>query len=210
MTHFFIFLWISFLVTFTPGPSILFAVSQGMSRGFWRAIPGLLGNLTASIGYGLLSACSVGYFLRSNPAYLNGIALVGSTYLIITGLLFIFKKNTKSSLAQLSVDTLSNRSTAIKDFFDGFIVNLSNPKIILFYLIVIPQFSANSDTVILSLITLALIQNAMKAGSLVFYSALAYQVRNWFKAISDKTIQRFSGVIIVIAGLILMIDNAKF
>lgn len=41
----------------------------------------------------------------------------------------------------------------------------------LFYLVVIPQFSSNSDTMILSLILLSLIQNAMKASSLVFYSA---------------------------------------
>ena len=66
-----------------------------------------------------------------------------------------------------------------------------------------------SDTMILSLIMLALIQNAMKASSLVFYSALAYQLRNLFSSISNRIIQQFSGLIIIIAGLILMVDNIR-
>jgi threonine/homoserine/homoserine lactone efflux protein len=205
MTHIFIFLWISFLVTFTPGPSVLFTVSQGMRLGFFRAMPSLLGNLLASISYGLISVSSLGYVLRSYPQILKWVALMGSGYLIISGLTVFFKSNNRYHFSEGGVK--SQKNSYIKEFIDGFVVNLSNPKIMIFYLLVIPQFAINSDNIALSLIMLTLIQNLMKAGSLIFYSALANYVRHYFHTINDKIVTQLSGTMIIVLGFILMTDS---
>ncbi len=94
-----------------------------------------------------------------------------------------------------------------KDFLDGFITSITNPKIALFYLLVIPQFIQPGKSITLQLLLLVFFQNIMKLISLVFYSNLANKVKLFLLKGKDIMIQYLCGAAIIAAGAFILFDN---
>jgi homoserine/homoserine lactone efflux protein len=205
-----VFLWVSFLVTFTPGPSILYALTQGAKNGFVNSIPGIAGNISASICYALITISGGGLFLASHKYYLKALSYPGSLYLIFMGMIFIFAKK-HAQLVEIDHSGMPcSTKNIIKNYFAGFVVNISNPKILLFYIIIIPQFIINSKSVLFSLIKLTLIQNFMKLISLLFYTGLANQLNKTIIVKNAMLCRKISGFFIVIAGCFLLVDVYQY
>lgn len=208
MNNIFIFILLSFLVSFTPGPSIVFVIKQGIKSGFCGAIPTILGNISASAMLGVLSSLGIGDFLKSNYALIRVIAITGSIYLVFSGLYIIFSK--------FSGDTLNIRhdrnhyfTNKAKEYMDGFVANIANPKIALFYLLVIPQFVGSTSKTTADILILSLFQIIMKSTSLVFYSSFTYKLSEYISEKTFRVTNSFSGIAIIIAGVFLLLDKVK-
>lgn len=129
------FLVAMFVMAITPGPANLFAIATGMERGKGAALVSVAGMNTASLVWFSGSALGLGALILAFPKAFHVLALAGAAYLIWLGLksLWAGYKNVES---HASATVRAGRSA----FFDGFMVQIANPKMLLFFSAVLPPF----------------------------------------------------------------------
>ncbi|ELI1808709.1 LysE family translocator [Vibrio parahaemolyticus] len=192
------------VLTASPGPSSLLCLSKGVSSGFRLALTTALGSLSAITIILTLSFTGLGVVIASSEFVFNIIKWCGAAYLIWLGIqAFRSKQNdfAKSDSAQVSTSHVSA-------YTSGFIVGSSNPKAIIFFTALFPQFIDPT--------ALLLTQYAIFAGTFVvfelswltFYSLLGVKTSNWlFEAGRAKLFNRLTGGVFISAGVMLSTAN---
>ena len=129
------FLVAMFVMAITPGPANLFAIAAGMERGKTAALLGVLGMNTATLVWFACSALGLGALIITFPKAFHVLALAGAAYLVWLGLKSLWA-GIRNLESQASASVRAGRSA----FFDGFMVQIANPKILLFFSAVLPPF----------------------------------------------------------------------
>jgi threonine/homoserine/homoserine lactone efflux protein len=119
----------------TPGPSNLFAVANGMSRGKRAVLLGVAGMNTATLIWYAAASLGLGALALAFPQAVKALIVAGTAYL-----LWLAYKSLRSAFSSQGglgqADIRPNRSA----FRDGFMVQIANPKILLFFGAVLPPF----------------------------------------------------------------------
>ena len=142
--------WLFFAMTFvvsaTPGPNMLFIMSTSARHGLQPAVLAMAGCMTALLAMMSLSAAGLGALLQSFPAVFDALRLGGAAYLAYLGL-----KCWHAPVTDTVRDTLAGQTGAAKPvalpaarsgaiYRQAFLVAASNPKAILFAAAFFPQF----------------------------------------------------------------------
>jgi len=129
------FLVAMFVMAITPGPANLFAIATGMERGKGAALISVLGMNTATLVWFGCSALGLGALILAFPKAFHILALAGAAYLVWLGLKSLWA-GIKNAESRASATVRAGRSA----FVDGFMVQITNPKIVLFFSGVLPPF----------------------------------------------------------------------
>ncbi|MDA9139904.1 LysE family translocator [Flavobacteriaceae bacterium] len=129
----FLFLISSLTLTLLPGPDLLFVVSTSLARGWKKGVLVGLGLCSGLILHTALLVLGVGTFLGRLPEGVRALELLGALYL-----LFIAYEVWNSS--QNSLKSNSKKQGVERLYFTGFIMNLTNPKVSLFFISFFPGF----------------------------------------------------------------------
>jgi threonine/homoserine/homoserine lactone efflux protein len=128
-----------FLLNITPGPDTLYIVGRGSTQG-WRA-----GAVAAmGIGAGTLvhicaAALGLSAILAASATAFTAVKIIGAAYLLYVGISLIRSAGAPQSSPGASV----SRPASIRIIFtQGFLTNVLNPKVALFFLAFLPQFVA--------------------------------------------------------------------
>ncbi|MEM9571535.1 MAG: LysE family translocator [Pseudomonadota bacterium] len=124
----------TFVVVFSPGPAAITAASQGAANGVWRASFGVLGIAAANAVYFALSATGIASLIIASHTLFSIIKWVGVAYLIYLGGAALFSK---TGGLKVQAGQRSRRSTL---FATGFTVEFANPKALLYFAAILPQF----------------------------------------------------------------------
>ena len=130
-----LFVLLSTLLCAAPGPTMLFTISQGMSRSRARAIIGICGTLSANLIWVLCSSLGIGALIRDSHTLFTALKYMGAIYLFYIGITTIIKA--KGEGFKISAP---NNSTLISVYSQGFLTTMTNPKALLCYLSFLPQF----------------------------------------------------------------------
>jgi threonine/homoserine/homoserine lactone efflux protein len=141
-----LFIAMTFVVSATPGPNMLFVMSTSARHGVRPAVVAMAGCMTALVAMMSLSAAGLGALLQSFPAVFDALRLGGAAYLAYLGV-----KCWRSPVHDAVRDTLSDQASAATPaalpaahsgaiYRQGFLVAASNPKAILFAAAFFPQF----------------------------------------------------------------------
>lgn len=122
------------LLTLMPGPDILFVITQSITRGRKAGIIFVAGLCTGLIVHVTAVSIGVSFLLMSSP--------VAFTVLKFTGAAYLFYLGIKAFLARRENPFILEKTTAIhgKLYRKGILMNILNPKVILFFLAFFPQF----------------------------------------------------------------------
>lgn len=134
VTTWWIFVCTETVLCLIPGPAVMFILSSALKAGAKKSIASNLGILTANTVYFALSATGIGALLLSSKLFL-AVKWIGAAYLILLGARLLFTRSGTASSAQPLTDHKSHRL-----FFNGFTLQMSNPKAILFFSALLPQF----------------------------------------------------------------------
>ena len=202
--------WIYYLLavlilTASPGPSSLLCMTKGVQSGFKLSIFTALGSLTAITGILTLSFTGLGVIIASSELVFNIIKWTGAAYLIYLGW-----KSLRSSqqdydkLSNQKADSQSVKESAAKHYVSGFIVGASNPKAILFFTALFPQFIDPSIALLPQFTVFALTFAVMELSWLLVYAYLGAKSSNWlFAKGRAKVFNRVTGGVFIGAGALL-------
>ena len=135
---------IGFIAALTPGPDIFYVIKQGLCRGKEAAIKAVAGILSGNIIYLSLVGLGLGS-IGKNPYFQLIVGILGGIYLVRIALLS-FKEKVK-----LNIDKCETDKNIYKE---ALLLNLSNPKAMIFFAVVVTPFL--SKNIMLSLFILFL------------------------------------------------------
>jgi homoserine/homoserine lactone efflux protein len=136
--------WLLFCVTetvlcFTPGPAVLLVVSLSITRGPAAGLTASLGILSANAMYFVVSATSLGALLLASGELFTVVKWIGAAYLIWRGITMIAAS--RKALPQDHIDSgLVRGKPRLGSFPYGFLTQAANPKALIFFSAILPQF----------------------------------------------------------------------
>ncbi|CAE6945702.1 efflux protein [Vibrio sp. B1REV9] len=188
------------VLTASPGPSSLLCLSKGVSSGFRSAFFTALGSLTAITTILTLSFTGLGVVIASSELVFNIIKWCGAAYLIWLGVQALRSKQTDFTKGNAEQPT----SGYLSAFASGFIVGSSNPKAIVFFTALFPQFIDPSAPLFTQYIVFASTFVVFELTWLVFYGLLGVKTSNWlFVKGRAKLFNRLTGGVFISAGVML-------
>jgi threonine/homoserine/homoserine lactone efflux protein len=129
------------LLNVTPGPDTLYIVGRSSTQGTRAGIVAALGIGTGALVHVCAAALGLSALLAASAAAFTIIKIIGAAYLVYVGVSLIRSKGPTQS----SPVSANNRQTSLRGiFFQGFLTNVLNPKVALFFLAFLPQFVASS------------------------------------------------------------------
>jgi threonine/homoserine/homoserine lactone efflux protein len=203
--------WITFSMlaiaaTLSPGPAVLLAIRNGTEVGFKRSLNAIAGNIFAMLTYALLATTGVAVAFSAFPTLALWAQILGGGYLVFLGLKLLSKKKTFSAYTS---DMKTKSSGRAKLFFEAYIVGISNPKALLFYSALFPQFVKPGDLIFIQSATLALTFSFCSFIALCFYSWIASRVITQFSSEGALNLtNRCSGVLFIFLGGGLILNSA--
>src|SRR5262245_45283556 len=130
-----VFLLASFALHAVPGQDVLFVVAQSLSGGRRAGVLASVGVGAGSLVHTAGVALGLGAVLASFPAVLHAIRLAGAAYLIVLALGCLRRARRPGSIPDEKPALPGHVS-----FRQGFVTNVANAKVLLFYLAFLPQF----------------------------------------------------------------------
>lgn len=134
----------------TPGPSTLLIISNAIAHGWRRALGALSGDLAAIAMLATLSVVGLGALLETYPAALLGLRLAGAGYIVWLGWQFL--RPGRRHAGVIAAETPLSQSGLVL-WVHAFGVGMSNPKAVLFFAALFPQFlPADGGSAVLALL----------------------------------------------------------
>ena len=184
------------MFAFSPGPAVLLTVSHGMRSGWGDSIRVALGVQVGNGVYFTLSALGLGAVLQTSETLFHVVKWVGAAYLIYLGLRTI--RRAREAAAPLSADAAR---AGARPFQQGVLTQFANPKSVLFFGALMPQFIDPNGPLLLQYVTLAAICFVTEMPVLAGYGWIAAQGRRLTR--SERVAvwrERVSGTFLVGVG----------
>ena len=189
------------LIILAPGPSVLFTIARAIAWGRVAAIATVIGNAFGMFLVSVLVAFGLGPLLQSSKLFYNGVQWAGGAYLIYLGFSAIAASKMDAQGMQKTEGSKPSFFTSIKN---GFWVGVLNPKSIVFFAAILPQFvDQEKNNVTAQLLLLGAIFATIALISDGSYGLLAGTVRSWLAGDVKRLIfmRRFGGVVMIGLGL---------
>ena len=191
------FLAASILIAVTPGPGVVISMSTGMRYGYWSALMAILGLQAAILVHLAIVALGLGAVLAASESAFFLIKILGAAYLVWLGI-----QKWRAPAIPIDANVPTVRSKGL--FLQGVLVNLTNPKAIIFIAALVPQFVDPAQTqlqqYLLIAATLCITDFCVMSG----YALAAVHLGRWMHdpaAIRGQN--RFFGGLFISAGALL-------
>jgi homoserine/homoserine lactone efflux protein len=123
------------LISLTPGAGAINTITNSIGSGWSRSIWGILGQQLALLVHIAIVAAGVGVLVAQSSLLFNAIRYAGAAYLVLLGV-----RQLRSRPVAIEEDVPVARGSRWSMFRQGVLVNLTNPKAIVFFLAFTPQF----------------------------------------------------------------------
>jgi homoserine/homoserine lactone efflux protein len=192
--------WLWFCVTetvlcFIPGPAVLFVLATALRRGFASASVAAAGILAGNTFYFALSATGIAAVIVASHAVFSALKWAGAAYLVWLGLRMLLAR-------AAAPDAAAQRPTDNPDriFGRAFLVQSSNPKALVFFIALLPQFINPAGSVPWQILVLGISSVAIEFLVLSLYAALAARARSMAATRFSRSLERVGGACLIAAG----------
>jgi len=191
------------LISSTPGPNIFYVITRSIRFGFGAAMAAMLGCLLALAAMLTASVAGVSAFMFAVPAAFEALKYFGAAYLIWLGI----------QAWRAPVVDLTDNATAPKGetpsrlahFRGGFLVGISNPKLLVFAAAFFPQFIATDSPWAPQFLLLMATFIAVEASTYVILGLSAHRLARHLKqAVWQRRGNRVTGLIFAGFGCVLL------
>ncbi|WP_208324582.1 LysE family translocator [Modicisalibacter xianhensis] len=200
--------WLAYVgVIFTliifPGPVALLCTSHGLKYGRYRATATVLGGVLASLVLMTVSSLGLGAILAASESAFYILKMLGGAYLIYLGV----KAWKEASIVspQANEQASQDDMPIAKLFRRGFTVGISNPKDLLFFAALFPNFIDVNAPQLVQFVILALTWLVIDVALMSTYARIGSGISRWFRSPQRaKLFHRTTGGLFMAAGGSLM------
>ena len=195
---FLLFFITTFVVVISPGPAVLAVALESASSGIAKSFGVIIGIALGNVVFFILSATGIAALIAASSLLFSIIKWTGVAYLFYLGAMALFSKS-----GGLRFDAEKKQETSFrKAFLRGFILELSNPKALLYFSALLPQFINIHQPIVPQLAILGVVTLML---DLICYGAYAYfayhSTKHGLKPLTVKIINRTAGSFLIFAGL---------
>ena len=187
----------------TPGSSQLLMLSNSATHGFKESLATAVGDLSANSLQMLAAALGLGVMVASSETALQTIKWLGVVYLIWYGLRTI--RTAKPISLQKSKVKRFDKTL----FFQGFITSASNPKAVIFFAALFPQFIVYDDSFWLQFFILSITYLTLDGLFLCAYGWSAERIISLLKPKASIWVNRVGGIFLLLAALLLGLKSVE-
>lgn len=191
------------LISATPGPNVLYVTTRSIRFGFGSAMIGMGGCLLALAAILTASAAGVSAFMLAVPTAFEALKYAGAAYLIWLGI-----QAWRAPVADLApAPEPSRRETASRwsHFRGGFLVGISNPKLLVFAAAFFPQFISTESQWAPQFLLLVATFLAIEASAYVFVGLGARGLARYLvQGVWQQRLNRVSGLVFAGFGCALL------
>ncbi|MEU9335089.1 LysE family translocator [Streptomyces sp. NPDC048290] len=170
----------SFLLIVVPGPSVLFVVGRALSQGRRAALTSVVGNTVGAYVLIVAVALGVGSVVERSVVVFTVLKLAGAAYLVYLG---VKAWRERGALARAVTDGEAGGAGVggVRTFWEGFAVGVTNPKTLVFFAAVLPQFvDRGQGQVAAQMLLLGVVFSVIAVASDTVWGLAAATARDWF------------------------------
>jgi homoserine/homoserine lactone efflux protein len=184
------------VVALTPGPCVLFVLSQGVRGGAERAAAATAGVLSANAVYFTLSAMGLSAVLLASYEAFTVLKWLGAAYLVLLGVMTIARAR-----EAFSGEDATPRVRFRRTFINGAAMQFANPKGLLYFTALVPQFVHPGSPIAMQIAILGASSIVVEAAVLAGYGVAAGRARSFLRRPRFSLLaNRASGGLLIAAG----------
>tara|TARA_R110001583_G_scaffold446_1_gene4173 strand:- start:1635 stop:2264 length:630 start_codon:yes stop_codon:yes gene_type:complete len=202
-----IYIFVSFFYIISPGPAVFLAIYNGAVNGVKCVVVSALGNILGLMLLSILSITGLSAILLASATLFMAVKIIGACYLIYLGIKQIqsSNKDKKGSSYKLGQEQRS----LLSYFKEGFVVAITNPKPIIFFAALFPQFLDTEQSLLAQFSIMTLIFMLFSFMSLSTYGYVAQRAKGFLSNSHNvKWFHRISGGLFVGMGISLFTVKA--
>ena len=192
-----------FIFLVSPGPSHIFMLGTSLSSGFGRSWVAGVGDLTGHIWQTAAAAVGLVSFIYVFAEMFIIIKWAGVVFLIYLGISQFRKKGLPSA------EGIGGKQGPASFFWRGFLMSSSNPKAVIFFAALFPQFVNTSLPTTNQFIILGATYIFIDGCFLIFYGFFASWISNKFEHHIEKYLNRISGSLLIASAILLGLKDIQ-
>jgi len=192
-----LFCTLSLITAFTPGPAVLLAVSNAATLGARRALIGSAGNASGVFVVAVTALLGLGALLQASSTAFTALKIAGAAYLIHLGI----RQWRGPAPFPPRTSSPSANGDGWRLFGQGVLVAATNPKSILFFTALLPQFMPTHGSPWRQGLLLTATFAACTVLSHLCYVTAARRLHRWFGGARGRLWQRAGGALFIGLGL---------
>lgn len=189
-------------MSLSPGPAVMMVVTCGILRGWRTSIWASLGILSGNAIYFGLSATGISSLILASPKIFYGLKYLGAAYLVYLGISAILGRPSPITLSRPD----DSNASQLKIYRSALALQLGNPKTMLTFVAILPQFIDPTIAIGWQMLLLALCSMVPEFFILLGYGMLASKASHWatqerYAAITE----RIAGSLVLTTGIMVAI-----
>lgn len=202
-----IYVFVSFFYIISPGPAVFLAIYNGAVNGVKCVVVSALGNIIGLMLLSTLSITGLSAILLASATLFMAVKIIGACYLIYLGIKQIQSSNKDKRGSSFKLE--QQQRSLLSYFKEGFVVAITNPKPIIFFAALFPQFLDTEQSLLAQFSIMTLIFMLFSFMSLSTYGYLAQRAKGFISNSNNvKWFHRISGGLFVSMGISLFTVKA--
>jgi threonine/homoserine/homoserine lactone efflux protein len=197
------------IIILAPGPSVLFVLARAIAWGRATAVATVAGNVTGAFTLSVVVAIGLGPILQRSEIAFISVQILGGLYLVYLGV-------TAIKHSQIHASDMANqgdiRPSTWRSIREGFWVGALNPKGMVFFAAILPQFvDRGAGNITSQLILMGAIFAILAFFSDGGWGILAGTIRNWLATEIKRLVfmRMTGGVVMIILGLLTLLSAIR-
>ena len=195
-----------FMASIIPGPSMLLALTHGIKYGYKKSLATALGNTTASVIQAVIAISGLSVIFTTSGILFDIVRFIGAGYLIYMGIMLF-----KTPIAKtLDINNIYDDDVSVVSLFNqAFLIALGNPKAIIFFTALFPQFITTNEAPLTQYILMTITLGIIAFLCMMLYSLAGDKANIFFKTSAiGRYLNKITGGIFVGAGCGVMLKTA--
>jgi RhtB (resistance to homoserine/threonine) family protein len=194
------------LIVLAPGPDTMVMLKNALSGGGRGGLLATFGIFAGNVVQGTAAALGLGVVIaKSQPLFLT-LKWLGAAYLVFLGIQALL--GARRGNYQSVAETKRKPASGFRRWREGFLSNITNPKVLVLYLSVLPQFLDPAHTSTLDALVLAYTVAVLGVAWLLVLLFFVHRVRDWLgKRKVRRTLDGITGTALIGFGAALALES---
>lgn len=206
MENFYLFLIMCVFLIILPGPDTAIATKNTLTVGRTGGFKTMFGTCCALLIHTLAAVVGLSAIIVKSALLFSVFKYVGAVYLIYLGIKTLWSlKNKKVATTEMTFESKYESKSCFKQ---GFLTNILNPKVAIFFLTFLPQFVDSGSNTFLPFLIMGITYSILTAIWFLFYIYLLNQISAFMKKPRTQTfIEGITGTILIGFGVKLALEK---